>query len=65
MKAYDQMFLVNFILQLAKFESQFETMIRKLVQQKTTIWEEDKAACYEYINEISEYFAGNRNWDKG
>ena len=31
-KSYDKAFLVNFILQLAKFENQFETMIRKLVQ---------------------------------
>ena len=64
-KSYDKAFLVNFILQLAKFENQFETMIRKLVQQKAQIWDEDREACYEFINEISEYFAGNRNWDKG
>ena len=31
-KSYDKAFLINFILQLAKFENQFETMIRKLVQ---------------------------------
>ena len=39
-------------------------MIRKLVQQKAAIWDEDKEACYDFINEVSEYFAGNRNWDK-
>lgn len=56
---------MNFILQLAKFENQFETMIRKLVESKSKIWDEDKEMCREYIHEISEYFAGNRNWDKG
>lgn len=30
-KSYDKNFLVNFLLQLAKFENQFESMIRKLV----------------------------------
>jgi hypothetical protein len=28
------------------------------------IWAEDKAKCYENINEIAEFFAGNRNWGK-
>ena len=36
-----------------------------MVQQKARIWDEDRDACYEFINEVSEYFAGNRNWDKG
>jgi len=40
-------------------------MIRKLVQAKAEIWDEDKAACHEYISEIAEYFAGQRAWDKG
>jgi len=40
-------------------------MIRLLVKNKTQIWDEDRAACHEFISEISEYFAGNRNWDKG
>ena len=56
---------MNFLLQLAKFENQFETMIRKLVQAKAQIWDEDREASREYIHEVSEYFAGNRNWDKG
>jgi len=45
---------------LAKFENQFETMIRKLVQAKAQIWDEDREACFDFINEISEYFAGTR-----
>lgn len=63
-KAYDPGLLVHFILQLAKFENQFETMMRKLVQSKSKIWDEDKETSFEFINEVGEYFAGNRNWDK-
>ena len=55
--------MVTFILQLAKFENQFETMIRSLVSQKAKIWDDDKQFSYKYLHEISEYFAGNRNWD--
>jgi hypothetical protein len=34
------------------------------VSSKHTIWADDKQKCYEYMNEIAEYFAGNRNWGK-
>lgn len=39
-------------------------MMRKLVQSKSKIWDEDKETSFEFINEVGEYFAGNRNWDK-
>ena len=64
-KSYDKQHLVSFLLQLAKFENQFETMIRKLVKAKAQIWDEDREACFENMTEVAEYFAGNRNWDKG
>lgn len=53
------------MLQLAKFENQFEAMIRKLVQAKAEIWKDDRETGFDFINEIGEYFAGNRHWDKG
>ena len=28
------------------------------------IWESDKQKCFENMTEISEFFAGNRNWGK-
>ena len=40
-------------------------MIRKLVTNKNEIWQEDKEACVDYLTDISQYFAGNLNWDKG
>lgn len=40
-------------------------MIRKLVTAKTKIWEEDREAAVEYLTDISLYFRGELNWDKG
>jgi WASH complex subunit strumpellin len=39
-------------------------MIRKLVSEKAQIWGDDRDTCYEYINEIAEFFSGNRQWAK-
>jgi hypothetical protein len=39
-------------------------MIRKLVSEKAQIWADDRDTCYEYINEIAEFFSGNRQWAK-
>lgn len=40
-------------------------MIRKLVQAKAQIWNEDRETCYDFIDEVAEFFAGNRDWGKG
>ena len=61
----DKQNLVEFVLKLAQFESQFEAMIRKLVTSKTKIWEDDREAAVEYLTDISRYFSGELNWDKG
>jgi Hereditary spastic paraplegia protein strumpellin len=39
-------------------------MLQNLVSEKVNIWEADKNNSYAYILEISEYFQGNRNWNK-
>lgn len=52
------------MLNLSKFEHQLKNMLTSLVQSKTQIWAEDKANCFENINEIAEFFSGNRNWGK-
>lgn len=39
-------------------------MFENLVSQKMNIWASDKAKCQDNINEIAEFFAGNRNWGK-
>ena len=38
--------------------------MRKLVQNKAKTWDEDREVSFEFINEIGEYFDGNRQWDK-
>jgi len=40
-------------------------MIRNLVQSKSSVWKEDLDACYDNIDEVAEFFAGNREWGKG
>lgn len=39
-------------------------MFENLVVSKHDTWEADKGKCFENINEIAEYFSGNRNWGK-
>ena len=39
-------------------------MIRKLVQDKAQIWNDDRETCFDNIDEIAEFFAGNRDWGK-
>jgi len=65
LKSYSKDALTSFLFQLAKFEGMFENLIRSLVSQKAQIWEEDRDMSWDFINEIAEYFAGNRQWEKG
>lgn len=56
--------IVKLILYLSKFEHIMKDIFTNLVNQKTQIWADDKAKCVENMNEIAEYFSGNRNWGK-
>jgi hypothetical protein len=56
--------IVDLILKMSKFESILKSLLQNLVQNKVDIWANDKANCHQYINEIAEYFTGNRNWGK-
>lgn len=56
--------IVTLLLHLSKFENQLKNMFTNLVGSKQQIWAEDKAKCYDCMNEIAEYFSGNRNWGK-
>ena len=53
--------LVDLLLQLTKFEDELKILLRELVSTKNEAWTTDKAECEYYMDEISEYFAGNRN----
>jgi WASH complex subunit strumpellin len=56
--------IVKLILYLSKYEHIMKDIFTNLVTQKTQIWADDKAKCVENMNEIAEYFSGNRNWGK-
>ena len=56
--------LVTLLLNLSKFEYQLKNMLTSLVTQKSQIWSDDKAKCQDNMNEIAEFFSGNRNWGK-
>ena len=56
--------ILDLLLNLSKFEHLFKIMLQNLVTTKHQIWESDKQKCFENMNEIAEYFAGNRNWGK-
>ena len=37
-------------------------MITLIVTKKRQVWEGNKTACVKYMNEVSAFFAGERNW---
>jgi hypothetical protein len=37
-------------------------MLTRIVSKKAKMWEDNRAKCIKYMSEISEFFAGNRNW---
>jgi hypothetical protein len=53
---------VQLILELSKFESLFKELLTLIVTKKRQVWENNKATCVKYMNEVSEFFSGNRNW---
>ena len=60
--AVDKAKLVGLILELSKFESLFKDLLTLIVTKKKMVWENNKTSCVKYMNEVSEFFAGNRNW---
>eukprot|EP00351_Strombidinopsis_sp_SopsisLIS2011_P005369 CAMPEP_0116873588 /NCGR_PEP_ID=MMETSP0463-20121206/4830_1 /TAXON_ID=181622 /ORGANISM="Strombidinopsis sp, Strain SopsisLIS2011" /LENGTH=156 /DNA_ID=CAMNT_0004515943 /DNA_START=917 /DNA_END=1387 /DNA_ORIENTATION=+ len=60
--AKDTQKIIGLLLDLSKFEFTLKKMLTNIVTQKAKIWEDDANKCEWYMNEISEYFAGNRKW---
>lgn len=56
--------LVNMILELSKFETLFKDLLTLIVTKKRKVWENNKDSCVKYMNEVSEFFSGNRNWNE-
>lgn len=61
---YNKTQMMNLLLTLSKFEYQLKQMFQNLVSSKQDIWAMDKQKCSYNINEIAEFFSGNRNWGK-
>jgi hypothetical protein len=54
--------LINLLLQLSKFEFVMKELLTTIVKKKSKMWAKDKDACVHYMEEVAEFFAGNRNW---
>lgn len=54
--------LVNLLLDLSKFEYLMKELLHGIVKKKNKMWTKDKEQCTYYMEEVSEFFAGNRNW---
>ena len=54
--------LVNLLLDLSKFEYLMKELLHGIVMKKNKMWTKDKEQCTYYMEEVSEFFAGNRNW---
>lgn len=50
------------ILELSKFENLFRDLLTLIVTKKRKVWENNKENCVKYMDEVSEFFSGNRNW---
>jgi len=61
LKNYD---IINLLLSTSHFEYLLKNMFQKLVDNKEAMWNEDKQNCLFRLKELSEYFAGNKNFGK-
>lgn len=56
--------ILDLLLSTSKFEKELKELFQELVKSKNSVWTKDKGECVYYMNEIAEYFAGNRNMGK-
>jgi WASH complex subunit strumpellin len=56
--------LINLLLSISHFEYLLKNMFQKLISNKELMWNEDKENCIFRLKELSEYFAGNKNFGK-
>ena len=54
--------LINLLLDLSKFEFLMKELLNGIVMKKNKMWTKDKEQCTYYMDEVAEFFAGNRNW---
>lgn len=54
--------LVKLLLKLSKFEHLLKELLTQIVKKKSKMWLDDKEQSIHDMSEISEFFAGNRDW---
>ena len=50
------------LLKLSKFEHLLKELLTQIVKKKSKMWLDDKEQSIHDMSEISEFFAGNRDW---
>jgi len=56
--------VINLLLNVSHFEYLLKNMFQKLIQNKENMWNQDKENCIYRLKELSEYFAGLKNFGK-
>lgn len=54
--------LVRLLLKLSKFEHLLKDLVTQIVKKKSKMWTKDKEQIVNDMTEVSEFFAGNRDW---
>ena len=50
------------MLKLSKFEHLLKDLVTQIVKKKSKMWTKDKEQIVNDMTEVSEFFAGNRDW---
>ena len=59
-----QEYLINLLLATSHFEHNLKTIFQKIIDNKSQMWEDDKQNSLYRLKELSEYFAGLKNFGK-
>lgn len=54
--------MVRLLLKLSKFEHLLNELVTQIVKKKSKMWTKDKEEIVKDLTEVSEFFAGNRDW---
>ena len=58
----DERPLIRLLLKLSKFEHLLKELVTQIVKKKSKMWTKDKEQIVYDLTEVSEFFAGNRDW---
>ena len=58
----DKKKLIDLLLDLSKFENLLKERLTDIVHRKKQVWMEDKEHCEYCLEEVAQFFSGERNW---